>query len=158
MSELRCYVIICILTLFSCASKAERVGPQWTEEMFFKQAQLAMDEYRYKKALYYYEVFLMRYPENHRLSIAAEYEKAFINYKMGNYAIASGAYHAIIRKYDESPYAMLYHPRFKRLCEIGLKNIEKKKAVHLRLFWRAREKAWAEEQGESIIDNKPGDA
>jgi len=146
------------LILFSCASQSEQVDPQWTGEMLFKQAQLAMDEYRYGRALYYYEVFLMRYPENHQLSIAAEYEKAFINYKIGNYAIASDYYHAIIRKYDESPYAMLYHPKFRRLCEIGLKNIEKKKAVDLRLFWRAREKAWAEGNGESINDTKPGDA
>jgi len=141
-----------MLTLISCASKTRQVDPQWTEEMFFKQAQLAMDEYNYQRALYYYGVFLVRYPENHQLAIAAEYEKAFINYKMGNYAIASESYHEIIRKYDESPYAILYHPKFRRLCEIGLRNIEKKEAVNLRLFWRAREKAWAEENGESILD------
>jgi len=143
-----------MLALFSCASEIKQVDSQWTEEMFFKQAQLAMDEYRYKKALYFYDVFLVRYPENHQLAIAAEYEKAFINYKMGNDAIAADAYREIIRKYNENSYAALYHPKFKRLCEIGLKNIEKKKAVNLRLFWRAREKAWAEQNGESIIDAK----
>lgn len=154
MSGLQWYAPVCMLVLFSCASEIKQVDSQWTEEMFFKQAQLAMDEYRYQRALYYYEVFLVRYPENRHLAIAAEYERAFINYKMRNYAIASDAYHEIIRKYNESPYSMLYHPKFKRLSEIGLENIEKKKAVDLRLFWRAREKAWAEENGESIIDTQ----
>ena len=152
MSKLHWYVYICMLALLSCAGRTKQVDPQWTEVMFFKQAQLAMDKYRYKKALYYYGVFLVRYPENHQLAIVAEYERAFINYKMNNYAIASNSYHEIIRKYNESPYAMLYHPKFKRLCEIGLKNIEKKEAVDLRLFWRVREKAWAEQNEESIID------
>jgi len=141
-----------MLMLISCASRARQVDSQWTEEMLFKQAQLAVDEYRYTKALYYYEVFLVRYPENYQLVIVAEYQRAFINYKMGNYVIARDFYNRIIRKYDESPYAVLYHPKFKRLSEIGLKNIEKKKAVNLRLFWRAREKVWAEQNGESLID------
>ena len=152
MSGLQWCAALCALALFSCASEIKQVDSQWTEEMFFKQAQLAMDEYRYKKALYYYEVFLVRYPENRHLGIAAEYERAFINYKMGNDEIAADAYREIIRKYNENPYAVLYHPKFKRLSEIGLKNIEKKKAVNLRLFWRAREKSWAEQNGESIVD------
>ncbi|KGM38788.1 hypothetical protein S1OALGB6SA_1249 [Olavius algarvensis spirochete endosymbiont] len=154
MSKLRWYPFICILALFSCAGRIKQIDPEWTEEMFFRQARLAMDEYRYKRALYYYGVFLVRYPENYQLAIVAEYERAFISYKMGNYAIASDLYNEIIRKYDESPYAMLYHPKFRRLCEIGLKNIEKKKFVNLRLFWRAREKAWAEQNGESITDTE----
>jgi len=140
------------ILLGSCATRTEKINPQWTEQVFFKNAQQAMDEYRYKTALYYYEVFLVRYPENHQQVIAAEYERAFINYKMGNYKDATEAYNEIIRKYDESPYAMLYHPRFRQLSEIGLTNIEKKKAVDKRLFWRVREKAWAEEHGEKLTD------
>ena len=120
--------------------------------MFFKNAQQAMDESRYDTALYYYEVFLIRYPENHQKVIAAEYERAFIHYKQRQFAEAKAGFEEIIRKYDESPYAMLYHPRFRYLCEIGLENLEKKKAVDRRMFWRAREKDWAEEHGESLID------
>ncbi len=144
------------LLFSSCASSVERVNPQWTEEMFFKNAQEAMDEYRYETALFYYEVFLVRYPEKHQRVIAAEYERAFINYKIGNYNVATEDYKEIIRKYDESPYAMLFPPRFKQLSEIGLKNIEKEKAVGNKLLWRVKEKEWAEENGESLTDT--GDA
>lgn len=146
-------VSLLVLMLGSCASSQLRVNPQWTEDMFFKNAQVAMDENRYKTAIYYYEVFLVRYPENHQRVIAAEYERAFINYKMGNYKEATFGYEEIILKYDESPYAMLYHPRFRQLCEIGLVNIEKKKAVEGRLLWRRSEKIWAEENGESLTDS-----
>lgn len=139
--------------LGSCASTQERLNPQWTEDVFFKNAQEAMDENRYKTAIYYYEVFLVRYPENHQRVIAAEYERAFINYKMGDYKEATRGYEEIILKYDESPYAMLYHPRFRQLSEIGLVNIEKKKAVEGRLMWRRQEKVWAEENGESLTDS-----
>jgi tetratricopeptide (TPR) repeat protein len=145
-------LILLISALGSCAGGREQLSPQWTEEIFFKNAQEAMDENRYKDAMYYYEVFLVRYPENLQRAIAAEYELAFINYKMGNYKEATRIYENIIQKYDESPYAMLYHPRFRELSNIGLVNIEKKKAVNGRLFWRRKEKVWAEENGESLTD------
>ena len=141
-----------VLVFSSCASTPDRVNPQWTQEMFFKNAQEAMDEYQYKTALFYYEVYLVRFPENQQRGIAAEYERAFINYKMKNYKEASAQYNEILRKYEESPYAMLYPPRFKELCNIGLKNIEKKEFIGNSLFWRAKEKAWAEKEGESLTD------
>ena len=111
-----------------------------------------MDEYQYETALFYYEVFLVRFPENHQRDIAAEYERAFINYKMGNYKKSIAEYNEILRKYNESPYAMLYPPRFKQLSEIGLSNIEKQKFIGINLFWRAKEKNWAEKNGDSLTD------
>jgi len=153
MSRLYLLTIAVLTVVFvSCASVPDRVSPEWSEAMFFKNAQEAMDESLYKTALYYYEVFLIRYPENHQMVIAAEYERAFIYYKTGDYKRAEAEYQAIIKKYDESPYAILYHPRFRRLCEIGLTNIEKQRAVQNRLFWRNREKEWAEEHGESLTE------
>jgi len=144
--------VLLIVTLSSCASAPARVNPQWTPEIFFKNAQEAMDEYNYKAALLYYEVFLVRFPENMPRGIAAEYERAFINYKMENYTEASDQYNEILRKFNESPYAMLYPPRFKQLSEIGLKNIEKKDFIGNSLLWRTKEKAWAEQNGESLTD------
>ena len=140
------------ILLVSCAGTRDQISSEWSEEMFFKNAQEAMDENRYKTALYYYEVFLVRYPENRQRVIAAEYERAFIHYKMGDWDTAKAGYEAILRKYDESPYAMLYHPRFRELCQIGLTNIEKQKATTNRLFWRRREKEWAEEHGDRLTD------
>ena len=143
---------VLVLVLSSCQSTPEWVNPQWTPEIFFKNAQEAMDENLYKTALFYYEVYLVRFPEDQQRGIAAEYERAFINYKLKNYKEATEQYNEILRKYEESPYAMLYPPRFEELCHIGLKNIEKKEFIGNRLFWRAREKAWAKKEGEELVD------
>ena len=62
---------------FSCSTVPAQINPDIKEEMFFKNAQEAMDENRYNVALYYYEVYLVRYPENHQKTIGAEYEKSF---------------------------------------------------------------------------------
>ena len=137
----------------SCAGAPDPVETEWTAEMFFKNAQEAMDESRYKTALYYYEVFMVRYPDNHQRVIAAEYERAFIHYKTGDLKSAEAEYKEILRKYDESPYAMLYPVRFRNLCEIGLENIEKQKTVRRRLMWRRKEKEWAEAHGENLLDS-----
>jgi hypothetical protein len=98
-------------------------------------------------------VFMVRYPDNHRRVIAAEYERAFIHYKTGDLKSAEAEYKEILRKFDESPYAMLYPGRYETLCTIGLENIEKKKSVDGRLMWRRQEKEWAEEHGENLLDN-----
>jgi len=136
----------------SCATIPRQIDPLWTEDFFFKNAQIAMDENRYKTALFYYEVLLVRYPENLPRVIAAEYELTFIHYKMGHYKEAEKGYNDIIKKYEESPYAMLYPIRFLKLSRIGLTNIEKKRSVENSLFWRLREKEWAEERGEALLD------
>ena len=145
-------LFITLVGFSACSSTQDKVSPEWTESMFFKNAQEAMDEDRFDVALYYYEVYLVRYPENHQRAIAAEYERAFIHYKKRDYNRAEDGFREVIRKYDESPYAMLYHPRFRQLAEMGLVSIEKKKTVERKLFWRMRERDWAEEHGESLLD------
>lgn len=142
-----------LLALASCAVTAEMISPSLTPEMFFKNAQEAMHERRYKDALFYYDVFLIRYPEDYRKRIAARYEKAFIHYKIGDLKTAETEFRAIITLYDESPYAILYHPLFRALCEIGLRNIQRDRAVNNKLFWRFREKKWAEESGEKLLED-----
>lgn len=138
----------------SCTTIPESVSSEWTEAMFFKNAQEAMDNNNYELATYYYEVYSIRYPENIQKGIAAEYEKAFINYKRGRDKAARAGFEEILRKYRESPYAMLYPPRFQQLCETGLRNLEKRKKVGRRLFWRIREKEWADEHDEKMVDSE----
>lgn len=145
-------LFLCFLVL-SCATTIDSIGDSWTPELFFKNAQEAMDERRYNDALFYYEVFLVRFPENYEKSIAAEYERTFIHYKTGKTKIAEDGFNAILDKYENDIYAVLYPPRFKLLCEIGLKNIKRDKAVNTRLFWRVQEKKWAEtEETDEIIE------
>ncbi len=152
--KLIAFILGILALITSCSTAPEAISPDWTESMFFKNAQVAMDDNRYKTALYYYEVFLIRYPENHQKVIAAEYERAFIHYKMRNYEMAKIGFQEIIRKYDESPYAMLYHPRFRFLAEKSLENMEKTKTTNRHILWRHMETKWAKEHNESLIDEE----
>lgn len=146
------FISLVILTLTSCVSVEDTLDTTWSPEVFFKHAQEALDDSRYKDAMFYYEVFTVRYPENIQKNIAAEYEKAFIHYKTGKFKKAEEGFKDISKKYEESPYAMLFQPRFKQLCEIGLTNIERSKSVNNKLFWRFMERKWAEEHGEELVD------
>ena len=147
-------IIIPVFILVACASKMNPVTPSWTPELFFKNAQTAMDDDRYKDAIYYYDVFLVRYPEDWTRMIAVKYEKAFIQFKTGKIKAAEEGYKAIINAYEESPYATLFPPGFKTLSETGLKTIAKHRATNRKLFWRYHEKKWAEEQGLPLVDDE----
>ena len=145
-------IFFSIILLFSCATMPQTINPEWSGDILFKNAQEAMDNNNLKTALFYYEVFLVRYPENFQKSIAAEYERSFIQYKMKKYDEAEEGFRSILDKYKNSPFAMMYPSRFKTLSEISLENIAKQKYVGNRLFWRMREKKWAEEHGEELLD------
>lgn len=106
-----------ILSLFSCASVPTELDSNMQEEMFFKNAQEAMDQNQYNLALYYYEVYLVRYPENHQKTIGAEYERAFIYYKMKDYDYSKLLFNRILDEYDNSPFAVMFPERFKILSQ-----------------------------------------
>ncbi len=151
----RMMVLLALLSpvILSCASVADKLDSSWSPEIFFKNAHEAMDKNRYQDAIFYYEVFLVRYPEDISRRIAAEYEMAFIHYKMGNLKIAETQFATILKNYEDSPYAVLFPPRFKQLSEIGLNNIEKSRSVKNKLFWRMNEKKWAKNHDETLTDS-----
>ena len=101
----------------SCQTTPHSVDPDWTEDQFFKSAQDAIDEGELETALFYYEVFLVRYPEDHAKGIAAEYERALIHKKLGADDLAIQEFEQILDKYENSTYVILYPPRYKILSE-----------------------------------------
>ncbi|MBN2658220.1 MAG: hypothetical protein JXR86_14265 [Spirochaetales bacterium] len=109
---------------FSCASVPAEIDRQMTEEMFFKNAQEAMDQNHYNVALYYYEVYLVRYPENHHKTIGAEYERALIYYKMKDYDYSKVLFQQVLDKYESSPFAVMYPERYKVLSRKILDKID----------------------------------
>ncbi|MBB6481111.1 tetratricopeptide repeat protein [Spirochaeta isovalerica] len=108
----------------SCASVPAEIDPDMNEEMFFKNAQEAMDQNYYNLALYYYEVYLVRYPENHHKTIGAEYERALIYYKMKEYDYSKALFELILDKYENSPFAVMYPERYKILSRKILDKID----------------------------------
>ncbi len=112
-------ILLLLLSLIaiSCQSTPQNVDPDWTEDQFFKSAQDAIDEGELETALFYYEVFLVRYPEDHAKGIAAEYERALIHKKLGAEDLAMTELEQILDKYENSTYVILYPPRYKILSE-----------------------------------------
>ena len=115
-----------LLFLVSCSSVPTEVDSDLKEEIFFKNAQDAMDLNQYNVALYYYEVYLVRYPENHEKTIAAEYERALIYYKTKDYEYSKALFEQVLDKYENSPFAMMYQKRYKILSEKILLKIDEK--------------------------------
>jgi outer membrane protein assembly factor BamD (BamD/ComL family) len=120
------YTIILIMTVLSlsCQSVPRGVNQGWSEEMFFKQAQEAIDNSQLSTALFYYEVFLIRFPENHAKVIAAEYERAILHKKLGAEDLAIQGLKKVLENYETSSYVILYPPRYKVLAEKVLAQLE----------------------------------
>ena len=117
-------ILISTLPLLSCRSTPHSVDQEWTEDQFFKSAQDAVDEGDLETALFYYEVFLVRYPENHGKGIAAEYERALLHKKLGNTELAIAEFREILNKYETSTFVILYPTRYKVLTEKVLAVLE----------------------------------
>lgn len=108
--------IATLLLLFSCSTVPQGVDQSWSEAMFFKQAQQAVDNDHLEEALFYYEVFLVRFPESHARVIAAEYERAILHKKLGAKDLAILELKQVLDKFENSPYVSLYQPRYKLLA------------------------------------------
>jgi len=129
MKKITCslmFLSLILLFLSSCSTVPAEIDDSMTEELFFKNAQNAMDSDQYNVALYYYEVYLVRYPENHDKTIAAEYERALIYYKTKDYEYSRTLFMQVLDKYENSPFAVLYPERYKILSKKILLQIDKK--------------------------------
>jgi outer membrane protein assembly factor BamD (BamD/ComL family) len=115
-----------LMILSSCTTVPAEMDESMSEESFFKNAQNAMDEDNYDIALYYYEIYLVRYPENHAKTIAAEYERALIYYKSKEYDYSRSLFIQVLDKYENSPFAVMYPERYKILSEKILQQIDEK--------------------------------
>ncbi|MDC7235486.1 MAG: hypothetical protein PQJ58_19815 [Spirochaetales bacterium] len=118
------FILLLALLSMSCESVPSSVNQGWSEEMFFKQAQQAVDNNQLATALFYYEVFLIRFPENHAKVIAAEYERAILHKKLGAEDLAVQGLKKVLDNYENSSYVILYPPRYKVLAEKVLAELE----------------------------------
>lgn len=117
--------IILLSTFISCRTVAPSIGSDWNEEMFFKSAQVAFDEDDLDASLFYYQVCQLRYPDNLQKTIAAEYEIAFIHYKMEEYEKSKELFEDLLERYDSDPYSYMFPQAYKVLSENVLSNISK---------------------------------
>ena len=107
-----------LLLLNSCMTvpKPEEIPEDLPPEEYFQRAQEEVDNYNWEAALVYYKTFLERHQDNPGRIVAAEYEIAFINYKIGNYDTAETQFMEILEKYEAAAEGEL-PARFRVLSE-----------------------------------------
>ena len=89
----------------------------------FRLAHDAYSELYYDTAIFYYQTILERYPDDRPAAIAAQYELAFIEYKIGNSDDALRQFNALLDEYRRDsidyPY-WVYSLAGKKCAEIAL--------------------------------------
>ncbi len=115
------------LFLISCNSVPKEIPEDMQPEEFFKNAQSAVVDWgNYRRALFYYNEFIKRYPDMKGKILEAEYEIALIYYKKENYYESEKRFRAILDKYQTDD--AVYYPEWpKILSEKILKQIEEEK-------------------------------
>ena len=103
--------LISLALLSSCQTAAPEIPENLSQAEFFQLAQEAAAEERWAIALYYYESYLERFPDDVNGIVAAEYEIAFLNYRMGNNDRAVELFQALIERYETSEESLVEWPR-----------------------------------------------
>ena len=115
------------LVLLSCNSVPKEIPEDMQPEEFFKNAQTAVVDWgNYRRALFYYNEFIKRYPDMKGKVLEAEYEIALIYYKKENYYESEKRFRAILDRYQTDD-AVFYPEWPKILSEKILKQIEEEK-------------------------------
>lgn len=88
------------------------------KEYFLLAQEAVVERNDYRAARAYYETFLNRHSEDIQLATEAEYEIAFIQYKLGDMALAQEGFEALIVKYDSDVGKLL--PRWPLTLSINM--------------------------------------
>mgnify|MGYP000527773527 CR=1 FL=1 len=89
------------LALAACQSTPEEIAADLQPREYFQKAQEAVVERSdYDTALFYYQTFLERYPEDIQRSAEAEYEVAFIYYKQNDLVTAERLFDNLLARYQ----------------------------------------------------------
>lgn len=115
---------LCAVLIFSCRTTPEAIPDDITPSEIFQKAQEAVVERNdYVTALRYYELFLDRFPDDVQKAVEAEYEIAFIQYKLQDFEAAKTGFTDLLAKYDAEGFELL--PQWPRiLSEKVLNRIE----------------------------------
>jgi outer membrane protein assembly factor BamD (BamD/ComL family) len=102
-----------LLLAAGCASEPPVIPADMSQALFFQRGQEASDGYHWNDALLFYTTFLERFPENVPDGLAARYESAFINYKMGRTEKAVELFQDVLKRYKDmsEPFSVPQWPR-----------------------------------------------
>jgi outer membrane protein assembly factor BamD (BamD/ComL family) len=117
--------VVCLLVLLiGCSTNSTiTIDPDLSDAELVQKGQEAFDRNRYTQALQYYEAVLERAEQYSEMFFTAEYEIAFVYYKMKQYDTAKAKFTELLSQYD-SPDEELYPAQYKKLSVIVLSGIE----------------------------------
>ncbi|MDR1325926.1 MAG: tetratricopeptide repeat protein [Treponema sp.] len=118
-------LVIVMMNESACASGPIEIPADLTPAELIQRAQEATDRNNYKRALWFYEAVIERYPFNTDDICAAEYEIAFIHYKQKNYETAITGFNTLLARYTGAD-AELLPAKYRVLAELGLGKIADK--------------------------------
>jgi len=94
--------IVTIALFAGCQTAPEEIPEDLEPAEYFQRAQEAVDSNQYETALAYYEAVVERFPDDPATQVQAQYEIAFINYKMGNSERAVELFNELLARYEQS--------------------------------------------------------
>jgi outer membrane protein assembly factor BamD (BamD/ComL family) len=104
---------LCLLLFFACAGSAKPEVEDLSAAEYFQKAYKAIDNKKFSKAIRYYQEFQLKYPDDLDRNLWAEYEIAFVKYKMGEVNEAAKLIDELLSKYaDEDSKAWPEAPKF----------------------------------------------
>ena len=93
--------LLLLCTVLACRTTPISIPEDMEPKELFQRAQEAVVEKNdYAKALLYYQAFLERYPDDLQRTVEAEYEIAFIYYKLNDTETAISRLEALLVKYE----------------------------------------------------------
>lgn len=94
-------LFLTVLLCAACSSVPEEVPADLLPEEYFQRAQASVVERNdYRSALAYYEAYLERFGDNPQLAVQAQYEIAFIYYKLGELERSQEQFESILELYE----------------------------------------------------------
>lgn len=108
-----------IVSLAACRTVPTEIPDDLSEAELIQLAQESADSENWEAALAYYQAVLDRFPQDKGVTVAAQYEMAFIEYKQGNVEAAQAGFEQLLGVYDFEGDALPQWPKFlaERLLE-----------------------------------------
>lgn len=117
-------LLVVVVSLAACKTVPTEIPDDLSEAELIQLAQESADGENWEAALAYYQAVLDRFPQNKGVTVAAQYEMAFIEYRRGNVEAAQAGFEQLLGVYDFEGDALPQWPKF--LAERLLEEIQAK--------------------------------
>ena len=116
----RALLLLAVVVGFAaCKTVPTEIPDNLSEAELIQLAQESADSENWEAALAYYQAVLDRFPQDKGVTVAAQYEIAFIEYKQGNVEAAQAGFEQLLGVYDFEGDTLPQWPKFlaERLLE-----------------------------------------